>query len=542
MSITTAPCALAALTLVGVVTVASAQQLTPEKAIYGTPAQRKERNTALRTITTADLKRHLEFLACDARAGRESGALGADQAAQYLAELMRKSGLVPMGDGGGYFQPFEGPVPAAMPRGTGPLGLANWVDVQEKPEKPVAASLAYDKDFRPFASSGCGFVQGGIVFASYGIVDPARGWDCYAGIDARGKIAVVLPGTPTLAGDKAFPEGDPAGTLARKLAVARERGVVALVVADPALKAFAPCDPAERWPPAAGPVSDAIPVIQVTAGAAEKLLAPIKVKLAARMAEIAAAGAPKSYPPSAGSAAVEGWAGPRVRLAVSSTGPFTGGFKNVLGLIEGHHPELKKQLVVVGGHYDHVGMGAFGSRGGQGQVHNGADDNASGTSGVLEIAEAISLACRLDRSVLVVLFDAEERGLLGSKHYTEAPKWPLADTVAMFNLDMISRNGFKQIFIGAAERNRTIHQLLLEINKQYQIELRFDGMEPFTNRSDQFHFLEKGIPGIFFFGGLHGDYHTAGDDPDKCNLDKSQAISQLVFYLVYTVANLPERP
>jgi len=489
---------------------------------------RARRIRALKSITPGDIKKHVWYLADDRLRGRESGKPGAHQAAVYLARQYRLAGVRPMGIEGSYFQPFVHDRQPSNLFTRGKLVDSNHLWVQPDLRKLKFSSFKFGKDFTPLVVSGTGYAEGRLVFAGYGIRDKAKGYDDYAGLTARKRVVLVLSGSPWKEDTR---------TLSEKIETAAKQGAAALLIVSDKTERRLPKGGALAWPPRQPPSKGSMPVLYLTSGTADKLLQGLGKRVQTLKKKIQTSGKPASYP--TGSRTRYRW--PLVRLQVNDKGAIVGGFKNVIGFKEGSHPTLKQQLVVVGGHYDHVGSGSFGSLGGKGQIHNGADDNASGTAGVLEIMQALQHV-ELKRSVLFISFDAEERGLLGSKYYCNNPVLPHKDTVAMFNMDMISRNGFNQIFIGAAKKNPTIYKILTDINAKYRISLRFDGMDKYTNRSDQGPFLDKGIPGIFFFGGTHKDYHTAGDDREKCNYSKARTITQLVFFVMYKVANLPRRP
>jgi S1-C subfamily serine protease len=216
----------------------------------------------------------------------------------------------------------------------------------------------------------------------------------------------------------------------------------------------------------------------------------------------------------------------------------------VIGYIEGSDPELKSELVVVGAHYDHIGTGKYGSRLGKkglGKVHPGADDNASGTAGVMEIAEAFALSgAPPKRSLLFVGFSGEERGLLGANHYVRAPLFPLEKTVAMLNLDMISRGpeGVAGVtFVGTWAKWREVLQLA---NQPLELSLRLGSMGSMA--SDHAPFFRAKIPCLFFAAGLHPDYHTPGDTWQKVNTKTMAGITRLAYLTCEIVANVPERP
>ncbi|MBI4244050.1 MAG: M20/M25/M40 family metallo-hydrolase [Planctomycetes bacterium] len=202
---------------------------------------------------------------------------------------------------------------------------------------------------------------------------------------------------------------------------------------------------------------------------------------------------------------------------------------NCIGYIQGSDENLRNEYVVIGAHMDHLGII-------MGEVVNGADDNASGTAGVLELAEAFSsLKEKPKRSVVFMTFGGEERGLLGSKYYVENPVLPLNKTVAMINMDMIGRSKDNYLFIGGVGTALEWKQMIHKYNDTYnfKLELHPGGTAPSDNSS----FYAKSIPVLFFFTGIHDDYHMPGDDPDKINYKAQTNIVKMVFEIAYELVN-----
>jgi Zn-dependent M28 family amino/carboxypeptidase len=224
---------------------------------------------------------------------------------------------------------------------------------------------------------------------------------------------------------------------------------------------------------------------------------------------------------------------------------------NVLGFIEGSDPRLKDEVVVVSAHYDHLGK-----RGNS--IYHGADDNGSGTSTVMEIAQAFALAKQQGqgprRSVLCLLVSGEEKGLLGSEYYAEHPIFPLEKTVANVNVDMIGRTDKKHddnpnyiYVIGSNRLSTELHEINEAANAKYanlELDYTFNAKNDpnrFYYRSDHYNFAKKGIPAIFYFSGTHKDYHQPSDTVDKIMFDKMEKIGHLIFYTSWELANRDER-
>ena len=223
--------------------------------------------------------------------------------------------------------------------------------------------------------------------------------------------------------------------------------------------------------------------------------------------------------------------------------------ENVLGFIEG--TDLKKEIIVITAHYDHLGTH-------DGEIFNGADDDASGTSAALEIAQAFMDSKNSGhgprRSILIMAVSGEEKGLLGSKYYTDNPIYPLKNTITNLNIDMIGRiDEFHEdpnyvYLIGSDKLSADLHNISEEVNnKYYNIELDYtfnseDDPNRYYYRSDHYNFAKNNIPVIFYFNGIHADYHQPSDTPDKINYEKVEKITRFVFLTAWELANRDERP
>lgn len=216
---------------------------------------------------------------------------------------------------------------------------------------------------------------------------------------------------------------------------------------------------------------------------------------------------------------------------------------NVLGMLEGSDPVLKNEVIVIGGHYDHVGWGEYGSlhRGDEKGIHNGADDNASGTAGVIEIARVFSQSPeKPKRSILFMLFAGEEAGLLGSNYFTKSKTFEDLDVVAMLNLDMIGMLRDDKFSVNGTGTSPIWEDLFNSLNESYNFNLSFSraGMGP----SDHAMFYVQEVPAVHFFTGLHDHYHRPTDTHDRLNYEGLAKVTQFVFEVAESLANAPERP
>lgn len=458
-------------------------------------------------ITAAELKEHVRYLASDELEGRGAGTKGAEMAREYIATLFAEWGLRPMGDNGTYFQRFS--FPGRLRLGEGNLLELTLPDGQKR-------TFAPEKEFLPLALSANGEVEGEIVFVGYGISAPDKNYDDYAGIDVSGKIVLALRGMP--ANDTKFAQE---ATFPAKLRTAREKGAKALIMVSGPLSPFDD-EPVPFW---TEPVMrDAgILGVSVKRAFAEALfyLEPVQRQIDETLK-------PFSFTLDK----------VRVRLKVNLQRERLED-ANVIGLIEGSDPNLKEEIVVIGAHYDHVGVSV--TRDGQREIFNGADDNASGTSGLLELAQYFSAnRDKVKRSLLFIAFGAEERGLIGSRHFVDNPTVPLEKVVAMVNMDMIGRLRNNTLFVLGIASSPAWKELVEEVNSQFNFTLR-DSPGVF-GASDHFSFYNKGIPVLFFFTGMHENYHRPSDDWDTLNYEGMEKLVQMVAAVVERIANMPQRP
>lgn len=237
----------------------------------------------------------------------------------------------------------------------------------------------------------------------------------------------------------------------------------------------------------------------------------------------------------------------RIRLAGAAADggyfqPFAPNYRNILAVLEGSDPKLKHEYILVGAHYDHVGYGnRFNSLGPIGYVHNGADDNGSGVSGVLRTAEAMTmLAERPKRSILFAFWDAEERGLLGSKHWRSSPTIPVKNLVLAVNVDMIGRLRDEHLYVYGTRTGVGLRRMLSERNQQYGFDLDFSWQ--LRRNADHYTFFEMHVPVIMFHTGEHDNYHRPSDKPALINTSGLSRVGQLLFETLWHLAEAPALP
>jgi hypothetical protein len=474
----------------------------------------------------------VRWLADDAREGRGPGTAGLDAAAAWLAEEFRAAGLAPAGDAGTFLQRFEMPVSrrvaqeslrARPPRSEAKSGEARAVAEGEE--------LAAQRDFAALLTSADASLRGELVFAGYGMSWPEQGYDDWADLDARGGVALVLEDRPGGAHDRA--DAGARHARAVRAAPARDRGAAAVLLA-PATDDPAGGELLEGAEPAANPSqeSSGIPVLVLSRGAAERLVALAGgPSLSERQRRIDAALRPAS----------ERLPGVAVELEVRIERRM-GSAANVVGLLEGADPVLRREAVVIGAHFDHLGRGEFGSLapGRRGEVHNGADDNASGTAGLLALARAFARGERPRRSLVFAAFAGEEIGLFGSLAYVEHPAVPLADTVAMLNLDMVGRLRDGKLVVAGTGSSPGFPGLIGRALRGLPLEVAFsgDGFAP----SDQTSFYARGVPVLMFFTGAHAEYHTPDDDAERVDAEGEARVLALAWRVARALLDADGRP
>lgn len=516
---------------------------------------------AAERITAEGMKEILYTIASDEYAGRDTPSPGLDKTAQYIADRLKKLKVKPAGDNGSYFQRI------ALTK--------TEVDREHSTAQLGERAFRIGQDFLP-SGRASGEVEAPVVYAGYGWVIKSKNINPYEGVDVRDRIVVV-------SGDGLVPPPGVAipslraGDWESPVSYAQKNGARALILvprnfdrrwrfgafsinrasyAVPRLEGVESEDEEEEPEPAA-PTSGLVSIIPSRTMldalfAGEQLDGATVLKLA----QATAAGeTPKAFALKADK---------RLRLSVklavteSST-------QNVVGVLEGKDSKLKKEYVALGAHYDHVGAsGTSGCRPvGEDSICNGADDDGSGTTGLLAMAEAFSKGPRPKRSILFVWHTGEEKGLWGSDYYTRYPTVPLKQVIAQLNIDMIGRSkragdttpanrmlsGPDEIYvIGSRMMSTQLAELNEAVNREY-LNLRYNyhydepnDPERLFYRSDHFNYAKHGVPIIFYFDGVHEDYHKPTDTADKIDYKKMENITRTIFILASELANAPTRP
>ncbi len=479
----------------------------------GAPAAAGTAPGASAGVSPEAYKQDVAFLASDALKGRGDGSPELDQAADYIAQAFQKAGLKPAGDNGTYFQNFEITTGAQ-------LGKDNTLAIAGTP-------LKIDSDFIPILFSNTAQFEGPLVFAGYGITAPEYKYDDYSAIDAKDKIVVVFEHEPQEDDAKSVFLGKDFtahASFTNKAINARLHGAKGIVFITEPSHAVDDLGPTERQVEESDMGIPAVHVkrdfVMKPFGAAGKNLAELQKAIDKDLQ-------PQSFEP----------AGLRARIATDVTRNRKM-VRNVLASLEGSDPALKDQWIVIGAHYDHLGLGNRNSLAPSliGLVHHGADDNASGTAGVIALARrAASEKPQWKRSVLFMAFAGEEIGLLGSSYFVNHPNVPVASIDAMINMDMIGRMTKDKLYVGGVGTSPGLKPALEQLDKDAGIDLNFS--ESGYGSSDHTSFNAKKIPVLFFFSGLHTDYHKPSDTADKINADGAEKVLSLVYGLTGRLAS-----
>jgi hypothetical protein len=471
---------------------------------------------------------HIKFLAADDLKGRGNGSEGLERAADYIAEQFQSAGLQP-GVNGGWFQPFE--LNAGLT-----IGPTNTLSFQSRGR---TVTLTLGTSYYPLAVTGSDtfpsvqFDDLPLVFAGYGLAVPELGYDDYKNIDVSGKAVLIFTHEPQehsagsrLNGTRPMPQT----TLTAKAQLAMRKGARMLIAVS---------DPTHRYDEGQfslfknDPDADdeGFPVLRVRRAEMQPLLDAWRLDAAARF--------------------IDADLVPRSEVLAGATVDYTESIsqnrrmvRNVIGILPGSDPARAREAIVIGAHYDHVGLGGRLSVTPDrvGEIHNGADDNASGTASIIEMGRSAAAdRARFPRTLVFIAFAGEERGLLGSAYYASHPVFPTENTIAMLNLDMVGR-ARGGVDVSGLEASPSIEADLKAASTATGANLQIKREGPGAGRSDDSNFLDRGIPAINFFTGFHADYHRPGDDWEKIDAAGTKRVATLALELASRLAERPTRP
>lgn len=466
-------------------------------------------------ISIEELSAHIQFLASDSLKGRFPGTPESEIAAKYITDQMKQVGILPAGEEN-YRQYFD---------------FVSNLEIGEKNTLYTKnRSFSVSSDYMPLGFSGTGFYSGGVAFVGYGFsINDSIQWNDYANIEMKNKWALILRGGPER--DNPHSDFEKHIPLRKKVLTAKDNGALGVLF-------VSPIDPEEkdelirlRYDQSFSGAG--IPAIHISQATANALLSEKNIKLEVLQKKLESSRASESFllPETEISATV-------------SLKKKTNSVPNILGIIPGNHPKLKNEYIVLGAHFDHLGFGGEGSgslKPDTVAVHNGADDNASGTAGLLEVGERLAANKHLlKRSVLLMAYNAEEEGLLGSKYFTKNPTIALGSVAAMINMDMIGRMSENKVTIGGTGTAPNFETLLNNVNKDHNLVLKMspEGYGP----SDHASFYVNDIPVLFFFTGTHDDYHRPSDDWEKINFEGEKQISEFIYETTVRLSALEEKP
>jgi hypothetical protein len=482
-------------------------------------------------IQPESLLGHIKFLSSDDLKGRGNGTEGLEKAADYVAQQFKAAGLRPGAGNENWFQSFE--LIAGLT-----VGRDNRLSIEHRGKR---VSFVLGASYYPLAASAndsvttasADLAQLPLVFAGYGLSAPDVGYDDYARIDVTGKAVLIFSHEPQerdpnsrLSGNRPLPQT----TLQAKAAAARSKGARALlVVSDPSHQT----DEAQYELFSADPDAENhdIPVLRVRREEMKPLIEAWRLDALARFIDSDLV--PRSQALDGATVDYQEHLAKNRRTV-----------RNVVGILPGSDPAKANEAIVIGAHYDHVGLGGRLSvaPGGAGEIHNGADDNASGTAAIIEMARAaVTERSRFPRTIVFVGFAGEERGLLGSAHYVSDPVVPAHDTIAMLNLDMVGRSR-GAVDVSGLEASPSMEDDLKAAQRAAGTDLDIRRQGPGAGRSDDASFIARRIPAINFFTGFHGDYHRPGDDWEKIDAPGIRRVATLALELAARLAARRDRP
>ncbi|MDE0359439.1 MAG: M28 family peptidase [Gammaproteobacteria bacterium] len=517
----------------------------------------QEAAPAIETIRQSDLRADLSFLAGDEMGGRLAGSPEGRIASAFIKSRFERLGLTPVGDGGSYYHSFN----VVQTE----VGEDNRLTVML--DRGVTLSRERGQDFYPLRESGTGTAGGKVVFAGFGISAPELGHDDYRGV--AGRIVLIVDHEPAESDPGSAFDGlvnSEAAAAYRKIAAAEAAGALGVLLVTDVHNHPGPVNFSAQaegyWPSTPRRIGRytlasrldriSIPALRISPALAENLVSGTGRTLEELSRSAEAAGGIQSVML------------PGVRVDISAdVRRETRTERNVVGLIEGSDPELRDEWIIICAHFDHEGTdGAV--------VYNGADDDGSGTVGLIEIAEAYQEAAQRGetprRSVLLAAWDFEERGLLGAWAWVENPLHPLEQTVAVLNMDMIGRN--EEVVVGGGNRFRgldvqsgesnanainimgttrsaDLRSEVEQANAVVGLEMRFrydNHPIQLLRRSDHWPFMQAGVPALFYHTGLHPDYHRRDDVPERINWEKLEKVVRLVYQTSWSLARRPEGP
>ncbi|HXG85151.1 MAG TPA: M28 family peptidase [Pyrinomonadaceae bacterium] len=510
------------------------------------PARRAAEN-----ITAKQMSDYLHFIASDEMEGRDTPSRGLDTTAKFIGMMLSRWGFRPAGDDGTYFQKI------ALRR--------DVVDGQNTSIEVGGRKFAYGEDFMRVSGADAGAISASVVYAGNGWMIKSKNLNPYQGIDVKGKYIAVLSEGEITSPQRLVPlpegvtnadlQGQRGVDWADAATYARQNGARGVIVLPSKFLQSNWETVRQLFGRSRMYVEKLVQPLTLGASSPSVFLASPKVAETLFNAEpINPLTGAKASPGDLNASKIINF-NIKLKPEIAMT-------QNVVAVWEGSDAILKNEMVAVGAHYDHVGMNP--NAPGPDKIWNGADDDGSGTTGILAIAEALSKSAkRPKRSILFVWHAGEEKGLWGSEYFTRFPTVDLKNVVAQLNIDMIGRSkkasdtnpknkdlsGENEIYvIGSEMMSSKLGEVTKSINNSYlkmNYNFRYDDPKDtnrFFFRSDHFHYAVNGIPIAFWFDGVHEDYHGAGDSADKIDYNKMQSVTRTIFLTMWELADLKARP
>ena len=465
-------------------------------------------------ITEKEIMGHIQYLSHEDRKGRKPGTRESRDVIAYLIKEFKSNGIKPGAKNQSYTQSFD--IETGIE-----LGESNFLTINDD-------SLEINKDYIPLWFSANKTESSSAIFAGYGfnINEESVQWNDYENIDVKNKWVIVFRKSPEA--DNVHSIFREHSSFHKKMLVARDNGAVGIIF-------VSQVEDTTLFPLnyISGYKNDGIPAVHISNETANKLFKPLgwTQEMLQETMNRSMESVNFEIPNLTIEASVE------LKLTKDRAA-------NVIGILKSGNRKYREELIVIGAHFDHLGLG--GERSGSRQVdtlavHPGADDNASGVSGLLEIAQKVSsFKSKLKRSIVFIAFDAEETGLLGSKFFIENPPFPLEQVTTMINLDMIGRMKESTFTVGGVGTSLIFEPLLdsLSLNRGFTVNKTMAGFGP----SDHASFYAMDIPVLFFFTGVHSDYHTPKDTWDLINVEGEKRILNYIYDLVIKLSKNNNRP
>jgi hypothetical protein len=468
-------------------------------------------------IMTFEILEHIKYLSSDKLEGRFPGSVGSKKAIKYISKHWEAQGVLPAGTKK-YEQPFSYISKVS-------LGSRNILRVRNSKSR-----YKIKKDFIPIGWSGNGNIDDKVVFVGYGFdIDDSLSWNDYINVNVKNKWVLMFLNGPD--GNSTHSPYGYHKKLYNKVIAARDREVGGILFMEREENENNKLKPLVYRQSAS---SAGLPIIQITHAVANNIINDNDRTVADLRSQIDQGLASFSFE-------LDRKVSASVNLKFEKETA-----TNVIGFIKGSDPILNKEYIIIGAHYDHLGYGGHmsGSLNPDSmQIHNGADDNASGTAGILELSHKLMMNKKLlGRSIITICFDAEEKGLLGSKFYTQTPTKDLEQTAIMINMDMIGRLNEKPITLGGVGSAKTLSKTIevVQQNHTLKIDKNISGMG--FGRSDHASFYREDIPVLFFFTGAHQDYHKPSDDWDKIDYQGEKEVLNFVYDLIVQLSTNKEKP